>query len=79
MKLVPLETRLLKLSKGTDFIQFGPVPKKLWPRDYWSSDALLGMARWEMALEVNSQGGEWGTWNGNAESLRSIKYILINI
>jgi len=33
VKLVPLETRLLELSDGTNFIQFGPVPKKLWPRE----------------------------------------------
>ena len=32
MKLVLLETRLLNLYKGTKLIQFGPVPKKLWPR-----------------------------------------------
>jgi len=33
MKLIPLETRLLKLSRDTYFSQFGPVPTKLWPRE----------------------------------------------
>ena len=33
MKYFSLETRLLKNSNDTDFIQLEPEPRKLWPRD----------------------------------------------